>query len=349
MNNGVRRPLTRRALLARASITGAALVAGPGLKTTPANAAPPLVLGEGTHRYECIHDFLVPPPNIKWGDTHGLTQDKAGRIYVTHTVHPESPSGDAVVVFGPDGKFVTSWGERFRGGGHGIGIRSENGTEYLYHCDIKNRKAVKTTLDGTVVWERGAPEEAGVYKNGAGFTPTNVAFVPDGDVWIADGYGSSYVHRYGADGTYKATFGGPGKEAGKFQTPHGAWLDTRGKNPLLAVADRANRRIQYMDLEGKHVRFSENGMRLPCNFDVRGDLLLVPDLDSVLTLLDADNKVVVQLGDGYPSNLRSAPREQFIPGKFIHPHDAIFLQNGDILVAEWVPIGRITLLRKLPG
>ena len=32
---------------------------------------------------------------------------------------------------------------------------------------------------------------------------------------------------------------------------------------------------------------------------------------------------------------------------FIHPHDAIFLQNGDILVTEWVPIGRITLLRKV--
>jgi hypothetical protein len=29
----------------------------------------------------------------------------------------------------------------------------------------------------------------------------------------------------------------------------------------------------------------------------------------------------------------------------VHPHDAIWLANGDILVAEWVPIGRVTLLR----
>lgn len=27
------------------------------------------------------------------------------------------------------------------------------------------------------------------------------------------------------------------------------------------------------------------------------------------------------------------------------PYDAIYLENGDILVAEWLPIGRITLLR----
>jgi len=57
----------------------------------------------------------------------------------------------------------------------------------------------------------------------------------------------------------------------------------------------------------------------------------------------------VQLGDGYPSDLRGHPRADFIPGKFIHPHDAIFLKNGDILVAEWVPIGRVTLLKKVKG
>ena len=38
---------------------------------------------------------------------------------------------------------------------------------------------------------------------------------------------------------------------------------------------------------------------------------------------------------------------QFIPGKFIHPHDAVFLHNGDILVSEWVPIGRVTLLKRV--
>ena len=77
--------------------------------------------------------------------------------------------------------------------------------------------------------------------------------------------------------------------------------------------------------------------------------MLVPDLDSVITLLDKDNKVVAHLGDGHPSSLRGATREKFVPGKFVHPHDAIFLNTGDILVAEWVPIGRITLLRKLDG
>jgi hypothetical protein len=70
-------------------------------------------------------------------------------------------------------------------------------------------------------------------------------------------------------------------------------------------------------------------------------------LRSVVTLLDKDNKVIVQLGDGDPTSLRNAPRCSFLPGKFIHPHEAIYLRNGDILVAEWVPIGRITLLKHI--
>ena len=79
--------------------------------------------------------------------------------------------------------------------------------------------------------------------------------------------------------------------------------------------------------------------------------MLVPDLDSVITLLDKDNKVIVMLGDGdadgKQKDLRGVPRDQFIPGKFIHPHDAVFLHNGDILVSEWVPIGRVTLLKRV--
>ena len=75
--------------------------------------------------------------------------------------------------------------------------------------------------------------------------------------------------------------------------------------------------------------------------------MLFPDLESVVTILDEHNKVIVQLGDGHPSNLRDHPRSDFIPGKFIHPHDTMYLRNGDILVAEWVPIGRVTLLKHI--
>jgi len=305
------------------------------------------VVGSGEHKYEVIHDWLTPPSSIKFGDTQGLAQDSYGNIYVGHTVHPDSTRWDAIVKFNSSGEYIGSWGERFRGGSHGLSIRTEGDQEFLYHCDTAHRQVVKTDLTGRVIWEKGTPREPGCYNEKTLFVPTNVAFGPSGDFYITDGYGSNWIHQYDVDANWVRTFGGTGSDPGKVSNPHGIWVDDRNEEPMLAVADRANSRIQYFSLDGKHVKFVSDGMRQPCNFAIHGEEMLVPDLRSVVTLLDKDNKVIVQLGDGDPTNLRNAPRCSFLPGKFIHPHEAIFLRNGDILVAEWVPIGRITLLKRL--
>ena len=64
-------------------------------------------------------------------------------------------------------------------------------------------------------------------------------------------------------------------------------------------------------------------MRRPCYFSIRGDRMVISDLVSVVTILDKENKVVAQLGDGKDvPELRGHPRTDFIPGKFIHPHAA---------------------------
>jgi hypothetical protein len=351
----VERQMTRRAMMAQAGqwALGTAGLAM-GLPALARQEKPRVLVGTGEQTYECFHDWLTPPPDILWGDTQGVAQDSRGNIYVTHTVHPESTKKDAIVVFDKKGKFKTSWGSRFEGGGHGLEIRKEGRDEFIYHCDTKNRLVVKTTLDGKVVWEKGAPPEPGVYKDNAPFVPTNVAFSPNGDFYIADGYGSSWIHQYNIKGEWIRTFAGPGDEPGKTRTPHSIWVDgrpskTRGSEPLLVVTDRGNNRLQYFTLDGKHAGFVKEGMRLPCYFDHRENLAVVPDLKSVVTLLDGDNKVIAQLGDGDPSPLRGKPRPDFIPGKFIHPHGAKFLQDGSILVVEWVPIGRVTLLKKHKG
>lgn len=334
--------LSRRDFLAGTAGLAAAAAFG-----EPSTQQPKIILGSGEHSYHCIHDWIKAPAGVSFGDTHGLAQDKAGRIYVAHTVNGNSFKKDALCVYDKNGRFITSWGEQFAGGAHGLDITLEDGTEYLYHCDTGRRLVVKTDLNGNEIWTAGVPKESGKYNNGEAFIPTNVAFGPDGTVFVADGYGSNWIHAYSRSGEYLRTFGGSGSDAGQLRQPHGLWWDNRKGFECLAIADRANRRIQYLDEQGKHVRFDTTGMRLPCHFSSYDGMLLVPDLESVVTVLDPQNKPIVHLGDGHPSSLRGAPRNQFIPGKFVHPHDAIFLQNGDILVAEWVPIGRVTLLKKM--
>lgn len=346
--------LTRREVFLRAGqLTAAAAIAS--LLDAPdaeaAELAPKLILGSGSLRYECIHDWLTPPATHKYGDTQGVVQDRKGNLYISHTVGGGSQSDDAVYVFDRKGKFLRSFGAALKGGGHGLDIRRESGKEFLYHCDTAHRKVLKTDLDGKVLWEIDSARiqsESGVYKNGANFIPTNVALAPNGDFYVTDGYGSNWVHQYNLEGKYIRTFGGTGTEAGKLRQPHGIWIDTRGHEPQVVVADRANNRLQYFTLDGQHVKFVSDGMRQPCHFDIQSGLLLVPDLSSVVTILDENNKVAAVLGDGASGpDLRGKPTSEFIPGKFVHPHSAKFLKGGDILVVEWVPQGRVTLLKKV--
>jgi hypothetical protein len=336
--------ISRRTFLA-AGAASAAWVAMPTMLRAQ-NPAKRTILGSGEYTYECHHDWLTPPDHLLFGDTQGLAVDAHGRIYLAHTVGSGSVGSDTICVYDPHGKFITSWGSQFRGGAHGLDIRKEGSEEFLYHCDTAHRKVTKTTLSGDVVWQKGVPTESGVYPSEDKWCPTNVAFDPNGDLFVADGYGSSYIHRYGIDGTYKEVIIKPGSEAGLVQQPHGLWVDHRGHTPKLVVADRANRRLQEFTLDGKHLGFVTEGMRRPCHVHYNHGLALVPDLDSVVTILDKDNKVVASLGDGLSNGeMRDAPRDKMIDGKFIHPHAAIWINKRDILVVEWVPIGRVTLLR----
>jgi hypothetical protein len=206
-----------------------------------------------------------------------------------------------------------------------------------------------------VLWTHGYPVEVPAYAGTPiNFIPTNVAFAPNGDFFVGDGYGSNHMLKFSAKGEFLREIAQPGKADGQLDNPHGQWVDLRGPEPILVVADRGNRRIQTFTLDGQHLRTIKDDarLRMPCHFDVRGDLMVCPDLDSQVCLLDREYNVVAQLGDGIAENggigsRRGQSRKQFTPGKFISPHDAIFLQNGDILVAEWLPIGRITLLRHI--
>ena len=321
------------------------------------------VIGTNEHRFECHHNWARVPDHIHWFETHGVAVDKSGLIYITHRAGGDKPSSpemaqDTIVVFDPDGKFVRSFGKQYHGGGHGIDIREENGQEFLYLAFMMPvNLVVKTDLKGEVVWSKERKDLAASHKYDdpkAPFAPTNIAFAPNGGFYIADGYGSNYVHQYDPQANWVRAWGGTGDKPGEFKTPHGIWLDDRpGKPPALVVADRANARLQYFDLEGKHQSIVD-GVSFPAHFDTRGDLLLVADLHARITLMDRHNHVITHLGydpewtakvlDGF--KMRSQP-ETWRPGRFIHPHDACFDHQGNIFVAEWVATGRVSKLRRL--
>src|ERR1700722_4296045 len=190
--------VTRRDFVVTA---GAAVVAPTLLGATDKAGSKPPILGEGDHRYEALHDWGELPRTIKYGNTHGVCEDSQGNIYVHHMVNAASESLDTMVVFDRDGKFVRSWGRQFKGGAHGLTIRKEGSEEFLYLCDYQHGIVTKRTLKGEEVFTLGYPAESPAYKpKGDGtaviYRPTNVAFAPDGDIYVGDGYGSSFINQY---------------------------------------------------------------------------------------------------------------------------------------------------------
>ncbi|MDB6052731.1 MAG: repeat containing protein [Verrucomicrobiales bacterium] len=340
----------RRSFIKKVSAAALAVSFVPYIKAQDKAGTKNPILGSGEHTYECIHDWGELPSAYKYGNTHGVCEDAQGRIYIKHTVGKGSEKDDAIIVFDDKGKFVKSWGAEFKGGAHGLHLSKEDNKEFLYLCDTSRKLAVKTTLDGEVIWSLGVPDVSGLYNSSKEYTPTNIAVAPNGDFYVADGYGKSWIHQYNKKAEYIRSFGGNGKDRGQTSCPHGLMVDTRESKPTLVVADRSNHRLQYFSMEGHPIKLVTDELRAPCHFHTRGDVLLIPDLDSRVTLFDKQNKLITHLGEGdvaHYREIRSKPREAFTAGQFVAPHSAYFDHSGNIFVVEWVEVGRVTKLRKI--
>ena len=355
-------PVSRRRFVSAVATTTAALAAPRVL--TAQKSDKQLVVGEGAHRFEVLHNWAQLPAQYTWQTTHNVAVDKAQNLYVIHEGRENLKEHPSIFVFDPQGKFIRAFGKQFQGGGHGIEVRNEGGKEFLYVCAYQQVKAfAKMTLTGDVVWEKYAPMDSGIYAKDEdkkrekrwgrdAFMPTNFAFLDDGGFLLTDGYGSFHVHRYDKNGNWVSKFGGPGKGEGTFNTPHGIWIDRRpSREQRIVVCDRANGTLQYLTMDGKYIE-TLKGYGLPANLDTWKDLLLVPELHARLTLLNSKNEVVARLGEDVERVTKlvkdvRGDSAKWIDGKFVHPHDACFDAAGNIFVAEWVATGRITKLRRV--
>ena len=310
--------------------------ATPQTADSPPAVTGPIISGSGAFRYQYVPEKLVLPPEVKMRHGHGLCRDDDGHIYFTYEPEKVEASTRALVRFESDGTGPVLLGgdnALAQGVPHGLNIQVDKaGQPHLYHAN--NAATVhKTTLTGEIEWTQKWPPQMGNYK------PTDAVVPPGSDrVLVADGYGSSMIHALkDKDGVYDGkSWGGLGREHGELNCPHGITYDPRRK--LLLTADRGNKRLEYFTLNGLyHSTVTAPEITAPCNADVWGDYVLVPDLDGPLTILYQDNKVisVVQLGQLLGAH------------GFKHPHDAIWLANGDIVACTWNP-GRICYWRRLP-
>jgi DNA-binding beta-propeller fold protein YncE len=283
--------------------------------------------------------FEKKPDNKQLGPCHGgAVIDKAGNIYVT------TDTDRGIVVFSPDGKYVRSFGPKRI---HGLELKEENGTEYIYAARASDHLVVKLKLDGTEEWSLSTPQESGLYKGGKGdptFNPCAVTVGPAGEIFVADGYGSNHVLKFDKDRKFIKAFGGGGRPEGKFNTCHGIALDTRQDKPLLLVCNRNNNRVEYWDLEGNFVKVIQKDLRMPAAVHIRGDYAVFPELQGRVTVLDKEGNIVAQVGDNPVKEQRAnfgLPEDQWKDGICNSPHGASIDKDGNLIVSEWSQFGHM--------
>lgn len=285
------------------------------------------------------HYFPAQPGDQSLGPVHGgAAVDRAGNVYVS----TDTPRG--ILVFGPDGKYLRNFGPTLI---HGLYLQKEADGEYLYAARPSAHEVQKIKTDGTTVWTMGYPEGSGIYTKAEEFNPTNIVALPDGTIFVADGYGKNYIHKYDKDRKYLKSFGGPGgnpAEDGKFNRCHGLAVDLRGPKPMLIVCNRESGRVEQWDTDGNLVKVLQRGLRMPAAAQVTGDYVAIAELQGRVTVLGKDNSIVAQVGDNPTTTQRAnfgLDPAQWTDGICNSPHGITFDRNGNLIVSEWSKFGRL--------
>jgi DNA-binding beta-propeller fold protein YncE len=236
-------------------------------------------------------EIKVDPP-MKLEGISSIAADKNGNMYVLH--RPTAPDGDPVVMLDRNGKFLRSWGRGMYKTPHGIRIDAAGN---VWTVDANTSDVYKFTADGKKLLEikvGGIPDPKREFCGA-----TDVAFGPNGHVYIGDGYCNGRVLEYTADGKKVKEWGKRGTGPGEFNNVHGIALGPDGN---LYVADRENGRLQWFDINGKFLGERQfGGQFYNITFDAAGNMYAAThskgvSLDEEFNLLKFDFKTGKILG-----------------------------------------------------
>lgn len=331
--------MNRRKFIQQSAFTTAGIACIPSFLS--ANNKKDIILGHNKKRYRI---------NTKWSkqdfarypvkDCHEMVQDSKGRIILL-----TNETKNNIIIYNKKGKLLTTWGSEYPGA-HGLTLFNENGEEVLFICDNNRHQVIKTTLTGKVLMTLDYPKETGQYTKAEEYVPTETAIAPNGDIYVADGYGKDFIIQYNSKGEYIRHWGGRGTEDKHLKNAHGVCYDNRDKNnPVMIVTSREQNAFKRYTLDGKYL----DTIALPgawvCRPVIHGDYLYAAVLQSnnnqwkqsgFVTILDKNNKVVSNLGGTEPVYANNTLAEMYQADKiFQYPHDVCIDDEENMYVAQW--------------
>jgi hypothetical protein len=318
------------------------------------------VIGHGPFTYKVDKNWAKISVNVNpLSNCHEMVQDSKGRLIMLGDCTQNN-----ILIFDKSGKLLDYWGNSLPGG-HGLTISKEGGEDFLLLTDCgwyqdrtgagqrQAGQVIKTDLTGRLIFAIGHPRTIGVYKDNEYFQPTETAVAPNGDIYVADGYGSDYIIQYDSKGQYIRHFGGRhnANPDHNIINAHGVAVDVRDKNnPMLICTSREENCFKVFTLDGKFVRRIDLPGMYVCRAVPDGENIYAGicwskdasgkriDGDSgFVTILDAGNKVVSNPGGEAPVYKGSVlqPTLKVANTVFAHGHDVCVDNDKNLYVCQW--------------
>ncbi|MEO8300341.1 MAG: hypothetical protein ABI608_01035 [Rhizomicrobium sp.] len=292
--------------------------------------------------------FFTPPPGMATiGDSHGdIAVSPAGEIYVS----VQGGDHPGIQVYSDQGRYLRN----VPGAPpdlHGFIIaRAPDRQFYIYGVSRLAQEIIQLKLDGSRVLTIPASAIPAQYKKDdkQAINLTGIAVAPNGDIYVTDGYGLDFIHRFDKGGKYLTSFGGKGAPW-NFDQCHKIVIDTRFKPLRLICTDRRHDRLVHMDLNGHVLSEFGWGLRLPSALAIHGDELAVGELMGRVSLLDRKGQIVAVIGtNDNVEEIRTnkVPPEIWKSGQFYAPHGVTYDAMGNLLVTEFNQFGRITRVER---
>ena len=279
-----------------------------------------------------VPNWLQLPPAWNFRETPGIAVDARSHVYVVHRgEHP-------IMEFDANGKFVRAFGDGLFDRAHSVRIDPQGN---LWGVDDGSHVVFKMDAEGHVRMVLGryrkpgdsvTPPQPGPRglrdENILLFNrPTDVAFGPNGDIYVTDGYGNSRVVKFTSAGRFVKAWGTKGHGKGQFDTPHSVAVDRQGR---VYVADRENYRIQIFSPDGE---FLQEWTHVGAPWG----LYLTPE--QILYMADGYNNRVLKLDlEGKILGSYGGPGK--LPGQFSYVHNISVGPDNAIYTAEilnWRP------------
>ncbi|PCJ96090.1 MAG: 6-bladed beta-propeller [Flavobacteriaceae bacterium] len=303
------------------------------------------IIGHGDFRYRLERNWSkLKPNNSPVVNCHEMVMDKRKRLIMV-TDHPKNN----VLITDTSGNLLDSWTLNFKSA-HGLTIVDEGGEEMLFITDPNTGTVVKTTLDGKIVLTLN-PKKEGFYGDCQSFGPTETAIAANGDIYVADGYGSQFITQYDSQGKGIRKFGGDSfLQKNKFKQVHGVAIDARDKeNPTLLCSARIKNAFKRFSLEGEFIEdiylpgafvsrpvIDDDMLYSGVCFGMQPNKPIITQNLGFVTIIDTNNKVVSNPGGKAPmyvdGELQTMYQDKPI---FKHCHDVCLDDDKNLYVLQW--------------